>query len=125
MELVNTDFQCNGRHPGSSPPPPWLWDHLLTRPTQARKAPIRPSSGESQTSPVFHFSAKQLSGRHPEPLLLGTCNPPAPKAGMPEGQTQPNMWVLGPVKPTAGPLAGFSPVPWNILARRIHGLSNL
>lgn len=42
---------------------------------------ICPSSGESQTSLVFHFSAKQLFGRHPAQPLLGTYNPSPPRLG--------------------------------------------
>lgn len=75
MELVNTDFQCNGRQPLGAPSPSTALGSL------AFGFGIRPSSGESQTSPVFGFSAKQLFGRHPGQPLLGTCNPPPPRRG--------------------------------------------
>lgn len=119
MELVNTDFQCNGRQPLGAPSPSTALGSL------AFGFGIRPSSVESQTSPVFGFFSKAAVWKAPRAAALGDVQPPAPKARMPEGQTQPNIWILGPVKPTAGPLAGFSSVPWNILAGRRHGLSNL
>ena len=52
MELVNTDFQCNGRQPLGAPSSSTALGSL------AFGFGIRPSSVESQTSPVLGFFNK-------------------------------------------------------------------
>lgn len=113
--------------PSTSHHPRGLGLPCLQGPPEPRKRQLSPFPGMLQTSPVICFfrTAKQLSGRHPGQPFPGMCNLPPPGAGMPEGQTQPNIWIPSPVKSTAGPLADVSSVPQDILAIRRRSLSNL
>lgn len=113
MELINA-IGPRAQAPRESPPRPLsqFGAPLPTRPTQTRKAPTLPFPWCASDLPcdLFFQDSKAAVWKAPRAAIPWDVQPPSLKAGMSEGQTQPNIWILSPVKSTAGPLADFSSV---------------
>lgn len=107
--------------------PPTAWGSLAYKahPNQESANSPLPLVCSELPCDLFFQESKAAVWKAPRAAIPWDVQPPSPKAGLPEGQTQPNIWILSPVKSTAGPLADVSSVPQNILAIRRHSLSNL